>query len=286
MDGLHSLKTVWRTAWFRFATRQIMSILIGSACLLNVSGCAFSRNMLHGPAAATAATAGCTKPDCAAPVAAAAAMTAMPVPQVSPAQVQPAAQVPQIPTAGPVQANAAYGMAAATAAPMPVPQVPAMNMPVIPQGWKLVPDVPEAVPSAGFMAEHHSRQQAECLDKEVAGAPVEWPVDEKLLRCERQVAEMTEKIMGLQNVTEVTKQAMLSMELEQIRLRNENEVLKRRADESHREVIKSIDSLSEYMDEVIPAEVPPQKSTPTRSVRSTAKPAEQTSVLPPVDEEL
>ena len=101
---------------------------------------------------------------------------------------------------------------------------------------------------------------------------------------------MTEKLEGLQTVTEVTKQAMLSMELEQIRLRNENEALRRQANESHREVIKSIDSLSEYMDEMAPAEPPvearPQRPTPARSVRSAAKPVEQTSVLPPVDEEL
>ncbi len=291
MNGLHALKTVWRTAMIHFAQQRMMSVAMGSACLLIMSGCAISKNMLNGPTPAPAAVAAaaadpCAKPDCAAP--AATAMTAMPVPQASPA---PAA-VPgaQLPIAGQQTANAAYGTSATNATLMPVPPVPMGNMAAIPPGWKLIPDVPPPVPPEGFMTEERLREQAEGLGGPASRTPVVWPVDEKLLRCERQVADMTEKLEGLQTVTEVTKQAMLSMELEQIRLRNENEALRRQANESHREVIKSIDSLSEYMDEMAPAEPPvearPQRPTPARSVRSAAKPVEQTSVLPPVDEEL
>jgi hypothetical protein len=284
MDGLQSRKKAWQTAWFHSACRQMLSVTPGAACLLLLSGCAFSRNMLNGPTPAAAPPAAvCTNPDCAAPNTAttAAAMTAMPAAQAVPAASQAGVQAPPAQMAGQVPA---YGPAAAVT-PAVVPHVP---QPFAPPGWKLVPDPSPAVPPSGFMTEERLRQQGESLDdaKGLAGPPIEWPVDEKLLRCERQVAEMTEKIMGLQNVTEVTKQAMLSMELEQLRLRNENETLKRRADESHREVIKSIDSLSEFMDGIVPAAATPQKPTSTGSVKRAAKPAEQTSVLPPVDDEL
>jgi len=310
MDGQH-VNLSARFAFFLSHQGRVLAAVLCSMCLSLLSGCAVTKSVLlkpltgdTGQPSATAANASsdCVKPDCAAPgslVVPQIPMTAMPVPQnalvpqtaVPPAapelpQLVPPVSIPlaqdsaQIPS--PVVAtNVAQSFHGAQSVVTPTPVVT-----MIPPGWKLVPDAvavaPEQIaeePCVPLAAPYSPYRSTDSPATPVANA--------KLLQCEQQMVEMTEKIMGLQNTTEVTKQAMLNMAVEQMRLRNENEALKQRADETHREFIQSIDSISQFIDEVIPPETleppktPVRKPVPQQSTRRTTKRPEQVAVLLP-----
>ncbi len=305
-----------RFASFLSHQGRVLAAVLCSMCLSWLSGCAVTKSVLLNPmlgdmgqpaAPVANSSSDCVKPDCAAPGAhlvPQVPMTAMPVPQnalvpqtaVPPAAVEQPQPVPPvtvqpvpIPSAqdsaqlsSPVMAtNVAQSFNGSESAVMPMPVVT-----MIPPGWKLVPDAvavaPERMddePCVPLVAPYSPYRSVDAPGTPVANA--------KLLQCEQQMVEMTEKIMGLQNTTEVTKQAMLNMAVEQMRLRNENEALKQRADETHREFIQSIDSISQFIDEVIPPETveppktPVRQPVPQQSTRRTTKRSEQMAVLLP-----
>ncbi|GEM_PF-2419716 len=305
MDGQH-LHINARSAFLRnHSARRALGTFLSLLCLWSSSGCAFTKSVLLKPMIGDvaqqsqqtgAAGKDCAKPDCAAPgppLTSQVPLTAMPVPQ---AAVPPAvSELPQptptltsqlmaqpVPHVPPLTSPAQPGNVAQSA----VPQIPVVTM--VPPGWKLVPESTSAAP--GRMDPEY------CVPAPVPGSSYPDPaahastapvVDVKLQQCEQQMAEMTAKVTGLQNTTEVTRQAMLNMAVEQMRLQNENEALKQRAEENHREFIQSIDSISQFIDEVTPPETsepPVRPPVPQQSTRRTTKrPAEMAVLLPSVE---
>lgn len=307
MDSQH-LHINARSAFLRNPlARRILGTFLGSLCLWGSSGCAFTKSVLLKPIIgdvaeqsqqAGAAGKDCAKPDCAAPGPALTSqvpLTAMPVPQMPVPQMAVPPAVGELPLPAPALTSQFMAQPVPNVPPLTssaqagnvaqstVPQIPVVTM--VPPGWKLVPESTAAAP--GRM------DPVYCVPVPVPGSSYPDPaahapvVDVKLQQCEQQMAEMTAKVTGLQNSTEVTRQAMLNMAVEQMRLRNENEALKQRAEENHREFIQSIDSISQFIDEVTPpetAEPPAPQPVPQQSTRRTKKrPAEMAVLLPSVE---
>lgn len=146
--------------------------------------------------------------------------------------------------------------------------------PTIPPGWKLVPDTlsvpPEAPPDIPTLS--------------MTADKVEPAAAEKLSECEQQVAAMNEKLSTLQNTTEMTRKAMRSLKLEQLQLKAENELLLKRAEESDRQFMESMDTLSEIIDEFVPPATEVPEARPARSASLNNGVPEKTAILLPTVE--
>jgi hypothetical protein len=116
------------------------------------------------------------------------------------------------------------------------------------------------------------------------------PVDEKLTECQTQVEALSQRLSSLQDSTQSNELTLQTMAAEQMRLKKDNELLRKRAEMADKQYLQTLDSLSNMLedDRPEPAEpVEPAAPSTTRQTNSrSSQPqySEPTSVLLPTVE--
>lgn len=168
-------------------------------------------------------------PNCAVP-GQPAALTAMPVPPSAPAVLQELPAIPAVPNAEYSPLTQSKGSPPGTPAPRAVQPVPSEM----------------AAPVA-----HPGISESACPPTPHPDVVV---ANQKLSECQSQMSEMMRTLEALQTTSEMTRLNLQTMAAEQLRLRAENELLRRSIIENEMQNIRSLDSLSALLDEVV---IPP-----------------------------